>query len=63
MKREIGKLWGIRHLEVVPIVAGAWLARLGIGITIRKGLLQKTALLARNSKDSKDGVRKLKEKE
>ena len=61
MKREIGKLWGIRHLEVVLIVAGAWLARLGI--TIRKGLLQRTALLARNSKDSKDGVRKLKEKE
>ena len=23
LKREIGRLWGIRHLEVVPIVVGA----------------------------------------
>ena len=23
LKREIGKLWGIRHLEVVPVVIGA----------------------------------------
>ena len=22
-KREIGRLWGIRHLEVVPVVVGA----------------------------------------
>ena len=53
LKREIGRLWGIRLLEVVPVVAGAlgvvsnrldvWLETLGV--TIRTGLLQKTALL------------------
>ena len=53
LKREIGKLWGIRQQEVVPVVVGAlgavskrldtWLDKLGI--TIRTGLLQKTALL------------------
>ena len=53
LKREIGRLWGNRHLEVVPIVVGAlgvvsnrldvWLEKLGV--TIRTGLLQKTALL------------------
>ena len=52
-KREIGRLWEIRHLEVVPVVLGAhgvvsnklgaWLEKLGV--TIRTGLLQKTALL------------------
>ena len=58
LKREIGRLWGIRHLEVVlevvvlVVVAAlgvvsnrldAWLEKLGV--TIRTGLLQKTALL------------------
>ena len=53
LKREIGKLCGIRKREVVPVVVGAlgafskrldtWLDKLGI--TIRMGLLQKTALL------------------
>ena len=53
LKREIGRLWGIRHLEVAPVVVGAlgvvsnrldaWLENLGV--TIRTGLLQKTALL------------------
>ena len=53
LKREIGRLWGIRHLEVVPVVVGAlgvvskrldaWLEKLGV--TIRMGLLQKTSLL------------------
>ena len=53
LKREIKNIWGIRHVEVVPIVVGAlggvskrldgWLAKLGIAI--KKGLLQKTALL------------------
>ena len=53
LKRKIGKLWGIRQHEVVPVVVGAlgavskrldtWLDKLGI--TIRTGLLQKTALL------------------
>ena len=54
LKREIGKLWGIRRLKVVPIVVGAigvvskrldaWLEKLGI--TIRTGFLKKTALLS-----------------
>ena len=53
LKREIGRLWGISHLEVVPVVVGAlgvvsnrldvWLEKLGV--KIRTGLLQKTALL------------------
>jgi len=53
LKREIGRLWGIRHLEVVPVVVGAlgvvsnrldaWLEKLGV--TIKTGLLQKAALL------------------
>ena len=53
LKREIGRLWVIRHVEVVPVVVGAlgvvssrldaWLEKLGV--TIRTGLLQKTALL------------------
>ena len=53
LKREIGRLWGIRHLEVVLVVVGtlgvvnnrldAWLEKLGV--TIRMELLQKTALL------------------
>ena len=53
LKREIKNIWGIRHVEVVPIVVGAlggvskrldgWLTKLGIAI--KKGLLQKTALL------------------
>ena len=52
LKRKIGKLWGIRQQEVVPVVVGAlravsiwldtWLAKLVI--TIRTGMLQKTAL-------------------
>ena len=52
LKREIGRLWGIRHLEVVAVDVGAlgvvsnrldaWLE---LGVTIRTGLLQKTALL------------------
>ena len=55
LKREIGRLWGVTHLEVVPVVVGAlgvvskrldlWLEKLGV--TIRTGLLQKTALLGR----------------
>ena len=53
LKREIERLWGIRHLEIVPVVVDAlggvsnrldeWLEKLGV--TIRTGLLQKTALL------------------
>ena len=56
LKREIGRLWGIRHLEVILVVVGAlgvvsnrldaWLEKLGV--TIRTGLLQKTALLGTN---------------
>ena len=53
LKREIKRLWRIKHLEVVPVVVGAlgvvsnsldaWLEKLGV--TIRTGLLQKTVLL------------------
>ena len=54
LKREIGRLWGIRRLlEEVPVVVGAlgvvsnmldaWPEKLGL--TIRRGLLQKTVLL------------------
>ena len=53
LKKEIGRLWGIRHLEVVSVVIGAlrvvsnrldaWLEKLGV--MIRTGVLQKTALL------------------
>ena len=53
LKREIGRLWGISHLEVVPVVVGAlgvvsnrldvWLEKLDV--KIRTILLQKTALL------------------
>ena len=53
LKREIGKLWGIRKQEVAPVVVGAlravgkrldtWLDKLRS--TIRTGLLKKTALL------------------
>ena len=53
MKREIGKVWGIRRQEEVPLVVGAsgevskrldrWLVKLGI--TIKMRWLQKTALL------------------
>ena len=52
LKREIGRLWGIRHLEIVPVIVcalgvvrnrlDAWLEKLGV--TIRTGLLQKTVL-------------------
>ena len=52
LKREIGRLRGIRHLEVVLVVVGsrgevsnrldAWLEK--IGVTIRTGLLQKNSL-------------------
>ena len=53
LKREIKNIWGIRHIEVVPIVVGAlegvskrlngWLTKLEIAI--KNGLSQKTALL------------------
>ena len=53
LKREIGTLSGIRHLEVVPVVVGAlgvvskrfdaWLEERSV--TIGTKLLQKTALL------------------
>ena len=55
LKKEIGRLRGIRHVEVVPVVVNvdalgvvsnrldAWLEKLGV--KIRTGLLQKTALL------------------
>ncbi|XP_044181305.1 uncharacterized protein LOC122962353, partial [Acropora millepora] len=38
LKREIGRLWGIRHLEVVPVVVGALgvVSKRSIGL-MRKG--------------------------
>ena len=53
LKREIMKLWNLRRVEVIPVVVGALGAvskKIGqyleqIGIDIRIGLLQKTALL------------------
>ena len=67
LKREIKNIWGIRHVEVVPIVVGAlggvskrldgWVTKLWIAI--KKGLLQKTALLGTARKDPKKGSRKL----
>ena len=53
LKREIGKIWGIKQREVVPVAVdalGAVSKRLNtlldkLGITIRTGSLQKTALL------------------
>ena len=53
LKTEIGRLWGISHLEVVPVVVGALgvvsnMLDVGLeklGVKIRTGLLQKTALL------------------
>ena len=44
LKRETGRLWGIRHLEAVPLSL-AHLELEKLGVTIRTGLLQKTALL------------------
>ena len=53
MKREIGRLWKLKHVEVVPVVIGAlgsvtkdferWINKLGIAFNI--GVVQKTALL------------------
>ena len=53
LKREIMKLWNLRRVEVIPVVVGALGSvskKIGqyleqIGIDIRIGLLQKTALL------------------
>ena len=53
LKREIGRLWKLKHVEVVPVVIGAlgsvtkdferWIRKLGIAYNI--GVMQKTALL------------------
>ena len=56
----IGRLWGIRHLEVVRVVVGAlgvvskWLDAWSekLGVTIRTGLLQKTAKVQRKLLES-----------
>ena len=52
LKREIGRLWKLKHVEVVQVVIGAlgivtkdfdrWIAKLGITYNI--GVMQKTAL-------------------
>uniref|UniRef100_A0A1X7VT24 Uncharacterized protein n=1 Tax=Amphimedon queenslandica TaxID=400682 RepID=A0A1X7VT24_AMPQE len=53
LRQEIVKLWGMKKVEVIPIVVGAvgavsyringWLKRLGINIKVEH--IQKTALL------------------
>ena len=53
LKREIGRLWKIKMVEVVPVVIGAlgsvtkgfdrWIGKLGIPFNV--GVMQKTALL------------------
>ena len=62
LKREIGRLWGISHLEVVLVVVGAhrivsksldaWLEKLGV----------RDYCLVRHSQDLKEAVGQLKEK-
>ena len=69
LKRETAKLWGIRHLEVVPVVVGAlgvvskrldaWLEKLGD--YHQNGIVAENSLV-RHRKDSKEAVGKLKEK-
>ena len=54
LKREIGRLWGIRHLEVVPVVVGAlgvvskrldaWLEKLVVTVD-EKGTVAKNSLI------------------
>ena len=53
LKREIGRLWNLKKVEVVPVVIGAlgsvtkefdrWIEKLGT--TFNVGVVQKTALL------------------
>ena len=53
LKREIGRLWKLKHVEIVPVVIGAlgsvtkdferWIRKLGIAYNIE--VMQKTALL------------------
>ena len=54
MKREIKKSWNLRYVDAIPVVVGALESvsrKIGqclekIGVDVRIGLLQKTALLA-----------------
>ena len=53
LKKEIGRLWNLKKVEVVPVVIGAlgsvtkefdrWIEKQGI--TFNVGVVQKTALL------------------
>ena len=53
LKREVGRLWKLKMVEVVPVVIGAlgsatkgfdrWIGKLGIPFNV--GIMQKTALL------------------
>ena len=53
LKREIGRLWKLKMVEVVPVVRGAlgsvtkgfdrWIGKLGIPFNV--GVMQKTAFL------------------
>ena len=70
LKREIGRLWGIGHQEVVPVVVGAlgvvtkrldaWLEKLGRCYD-QNGTVTENSLV-RHSQDSKEAVGQLKEK-
>ena len=64
LKREIGRLWGIRHLEVVPVVVGALgvvSKRLDARCYDQNGTVAENSLV-RHSQDSKEAVGQLKEK-
>ena len=64
LKKEIWKLWGIRRVEVVPVVVGAlgavnkredtWLGKLGITINT-PGFAAENSFVG-NSKDLKEGI-------
>ncbi|XP_067030149.1 uncharacterized protein [Acropora muricata] len=45
LKREIGRLWGIRHLEIVPVVVGA----IGVVSNRLDAWLEKNGTVAKNS--------------
>ena len=58
LKREIGRLWKLKMVEVVPVVIGAlgsvtkgfhrWIEKLRIAFNV--GVMQKTALLGGNAR-------------
>ena len=69
MNRKIGKLWGIRQQEVVPVVVGALIAvseswildLIGWGLHLGRDFCRKKHCW--NMKNFKEGVGKVKEME